>query len=390
MARRQLSNATARVSRQAIWVVGGFLLGIAVAALISSVQTARTAPQVSDADYVLMVADLFDREKSVFNARDRLLQIGKDPLDMAEAALERTTRERPENRRDADALRQLAQGLRQGEAVQPTRASTGPGFVGLVALILASVVLAAGAAWIWKQLETRGLRAPRIGVPRADRTPLSGGLSGRTLMQRGMAAAMTQIGSRRRGGAVADPSEDEAPASRRPETRARAGEAEAAVARRQTARHLEPAESSHAVETYEARYAMGDEEYDEIHPILDANGDLIGACGLSATESSGRPGRFYGFTAWLQTYGRQNELSAVGLVSRGGQLARSAAIAEWERRGTIDEVRSVERGLRIDLSTQGITAGVTILDFDYAAPAHGSAGYFGRLTVRYEITPTGR
>ena len=50
MARRKLAVAGSRVSRQAILIVGGFLLGFAVAALISSAATARNAPRVGDAD----------------------------------------------------------------------------------------------------------------------------------------------------------------------------------------------------------------------------------------------------------------------------------------------------------------------------------------------------
>jgi hypothetical protein len=394
MARRQLSGSASRLSRAAIYAVGAFLLGIAVAAVISSVQTARTAPKVADTDYVVMVADLFDHEKSIFNARERLLQVGKDPLDMAEAALERKTKESPPNQRDVDSLRQLAQGLRQAANDQPVRQSSGPGFVVLIALILASVVLAAGAAWIWKQLEMRGLRVPKVPGARPAGAPLLAGLSGRALMQRGMSAAAT-FANRRPSAIRERPAADDVddlgqePAPR--QTRARPRPVVEPVEPAPVVRRARPAPTSEhggAMQSLQARYQLGDEEFDEIHPIVDAQGELIGACGLSATENSGRPGRFYGFTAWLQAYGPQNDLAAVGLVSRSGQLARSAAIAEWERRGTIDEVRQVERGMQIELNAHGVRARLTVLDFDYAAPANGSPGYFGRLTVRYDVTPT--
>jgi hypothetical protein len=382
MARRQLAAASSRVSRQAVLIVGGFLLGFAIAALISSAASSRSAPRVGDADYALMVADLFDHEKSVFNARERLLQVSKNPLDMAEAALERVQRDRPEARREIDSLRQLAQALRQAEnepGVQ--RGSSGPGVVGLAALILASVFLAAGAAWIWKQLETRGarVRLPGGASPRFDATPFIA--AGR----RGLAAAFTQVGGdRRRGRAAAAEPDDEVddappPPPRPPRTRAGRVEADA----RAPSRFARPSTSR---ETFEARYELGDEEFDHVHPIHGSDGELIGACGLSATEPSGdRPGRFYGFTAWLQGYGSDRELSALGLVTRTGQLARSAAIAEWERRGTVDEVESVDRGRQLELTTASMRARVTIVDFDYAAPSPGSPGYFGRLIVRYEV-----
>ena len=219
MARRRLAVAGSPLSRQAVLILGGFLLGFAFAALISSAATSRNAPHVGDADYALMVADLFDHEKSVFNARERLLQVSKNPLDTAEAALERVQRERPEARRDVDSLKQLAQALRQAEDVGAPRAGAGPGLVGLVGLVLASVVLAAGAAWIWKQFETRGSRVRIAGAaaPGFDAAPLV--RAGR----RGLAAAFTQVGGRR-GGAVATESDEEAePAAAARPARARNG-----------------------------------------------------------------------------------------------------------------------------------------------------------------------
>ena len=375
MARRKLAVAGSRLSRQAVLIVGGFLLGFAVAALSSSAATSRNAPRVGDAESTLMVADLFDHEKSVFNARERLLQISKNPLDTTEAALERVQRERPEARRDVDSLRQLAQALRQADEVPGQRA--GPGLIGLVGLVVASVVLAAGAAWIWKQVETRGarVRVANAASPRFDAGPLL--KAGR----RGLAAAFTQVGGRH-GGAVATESPDPpAEAPPRP-IRPRNGRTRAELDRHAAMRF----DTARGRELFEARYELGEEEFDYVHPIRGAGGELVGACGLSATEPSGdRPGRFYGFTIWLQGYGEDRELSALGLVTRSGQLARAAANAEWERRGTVDEVEPVERGRQLELTTATMRARVTILDYDYSAPSPGSPGYFGRLIVRYEV-----
>jgi hypothetical protein len=136
---------------------------------------------------------------------------------------------------------------------------------------------------------------------------------------------------------------------------------------------------------FESYYGLGEDPFDSIHPIHDARGELLGACGLSATEPSDRPGRYYGFTAWLQDYAAGNDLSAVGLVTRAGQVARSAAVNEWLRRGTIDGVLSVERGADHRLSTPNVTVRITVVDVDYAPPSPGSPGYFGRLTVRFEL-----
>jgi hypothetical protein len=388
MARGQLAALGPKLSRQLIVVIGCFLLGVAVAAVISSAATARTAPRVSDADYVLMVADIFDHEKSVFNARERLLVIGKNPVDLADAAVERAQRDRPDARRDVDSLKQLAQALRQADAEAGTaRASNNPGLIGLIGLILASVVLAAGAAWIWKQLETRGVGVPRVAAGGTAASRFRESQVWR-LGPRQLAAALSQVGARR--GAVLAPDQDEAteapPARVRP-SRLRSNRS-AAPAERPSLRREEPV-SAAPVDLFEARYELGEEEYDEVHPIRDASGEVIGAVGLSATEPTGdRPGRFYGFTAWLQAYDGRQEVSAIGLVTRTGQLARSAAIAEWERRGTIDAVETVDRGRQLEISTAGLRARVTIVDFDYAAPSPGSPGYFGYLVVQYEVEPS--
>src|SRR5581483_3648004 len=95
--------------------------------------------------------------------RERLSVIGKDPVDIADAALETYSREHPDDRRGIDSLRQLDQGLRQGEAdAGSTRGASSPGIVGVLALIVASVVIAAGAAWVWRMVETRGIRLPSV------------------------------------------------------------------------------------------------------------------------------------------------------------------------------------------------------------------------------------
>lgn len=380
MARRRLTDTSRRVSRLAILIVGGFLLGLAISGLVTSAQTSRTAPRVGDADYALMVADLFEHEKSVFNARERLLVVTKNPLDFAEASLERAAKEKPDARRDIESLRNLTQALRQAESeVNPNARAAGPGVIVLIALILASVALAAGAAWIWRAVETRGTRlAPRMATG-GNAAPRIDALLANARLQ--LAGAFSFLGKRPSDSAVADlPNEVEPiePAPSRPARAPRAPRAPTAPAA--------PVAPTWASQSFEVRYELGDEDFDQVHPIQDADGELIAACGLSATEPTGdRPGRFYGFTAWMQSYETRTDLSAIGLVTRAGQLARSAAIAEWERRGTIEEAVTVERGSQVELRTRGARARITIAEFDYAPPSPGSPGYFARLVVRYDV-----
>src|SRR5207248_216435 len=79
-----------------------------------------------------------------------------------------------------------------------TRSAASPGLLGLIGLIVASVVLAAGAAWIWKQLETRGVGVPKISADGSATTKLRESPVWR-LGQRRLAAAFSQVGPRRGG-----------------------------------------------------------------------------------------------------------------------------------------------------------------------------------------------
>jgi hypothetical protein len=372
--------AGARLPKTAIALAASLLLGFAVGAAIAGLSLTRSAARVSDADFVLIVADLYDHEKSVYNARERLLPLGRGPLEVAEAAAESQARERPEARRDIDALRQLATALRQSENDLASRPAVPVGTLAVGLLVGLSIALGAGAAWLWKRTETRRLRLPYLGrVGGRDEDALAEEAAPRRFGKLATRLATTVGGrpppgaapARGRAGAVRSETAEEPPPRAR-----RAGEPGAA-----------PAAGAHGVarQVFESYYSLGEDPYDSIHPIHAARGELLGACGLSATEPSDRPGRYYGFTAWLQDYAAGNELAAVGLVTRAGQIARSAAVNEWLRRGTIDGVLPVERGADHRLATPTVTVRITVVDADYAPPAPGSPGYFGRLTVRFEL-----
>jgi hypothetical protein len=374
--------AGARLPRTVIALAASLLLGFAVGSAIAGLSISRSAAKVGDADFVLMVADLYQHEKSVYNARERLLQIGRNPLELADAAADASASARPDARRDNDALKQLAAALRQSEGELAPRAEVPVGTIAVGLLILLSIVLGAGAAWLWKRAETGGMRLPYLGRSSEPDQPSEseggpprrfGKLATRLATQVGRARAPSSAArpERRRGAAPASEPSDESPA--RPERR-RPVEVGAATTATAAARLV-----------FESYYSLGEDPYDSIHPIHDPRGELLGACGLSATEPSDRPGRYYGFTAWLQDYGAGNDLAAVGLVTRAGQIARSAAVNEWLRRGTIDGVLPVERGADHRLSTPNVTVRITIVDVDYAPPSPGSPGYFGRLTVRFEL-----
>jgi hypothetical protein len=364
--------AGARLPKAAVTLVAATLIGFAIGSAIYGLSATRGAPRVADAEYVLMVADLYDHEKSVYNARERLAQLGQSPVEVAEAAADAFARQQPEARRDVDALRQLATALREAEGDAP-RQNLPAGTMAVVILIALSIALGAGAAWLWKRAETRGVRLPYL--RRSEDVDEEPDVAPRRFGKLASALATT-VGrgasprvARRNGRTAAPVTADETvpvavPRQRRPATAPQ-------VAAEQP--------------SFESTYTLGDDPFDSIHPIHDAAGELIGACGLSATEPGDRPGRYFGFTAWLQDYAAGNELSALGLVTRSGQIARSAGVNEWLRRGTIDDILPVEPGSEDRLETSRLSVRVSIVDSEYAPPSTGTPGYFGRLSVRFEV-----
>jgi hypothetical protein len=365
--------ASARLPKTTITLVAALLIGFAIGSAIYGLSASRGAPRVGDAEYVLMVADLYDHEKSVYNARERLAQLGRSPVEIAEEAADAYARQQPEARRDVDALRQLATALRQAEGEGEARSGVPAGTMAVVVLIALSILLGAGAAWLWKRAETRGVRLPHLrrgddAESEVETAPRRlGKLASALATTVGRSAHGAGAATRRNGRTPAPVPADEVPAASAPR-------------RRQTV-----ATAAAERPSYESTYTLGDDPFDSIHPIHDAAGDLVGACGLSATEPSDRPGRYFGFTAWLQDYSTGNELSALGLVTRSGQIARSAGVNEWLRRGTIDDVLPVEPGAEDRLETSRLTVRVSIVDSEYAPPTTGAPGYFGRLAVRFEV-----
>jgi hypothetical protein len=372
--------AGARLPRAAIVLAASLLIGFGLGSAVAGLNMSRTAARVTDADFVVMVADLYRHEQSVFNARERLLQVGRSPLELAEAAAEAYAAAGPDARREAEALQELVTALRQDEAEVAPRSAVPVGTTAVVVLVVLSIAVGAGAAWLWKRAETSGMRLPYVGRSgRRDEAEDDQASAPRRFGKLATRLA-TQVTRGR-------PSPEPAPARRRGPDRAEL--AETAPARPERRRPTEvaaaPAATGPARLVFESYYSLGEDPYDSIHPIHDARGELLGACGLSATEPSDRPGRYYGFTAWLQDYAAGNDLAAVGLVTRAGQVARSAAVNEWLRRGTIDGILPVERGADHRLSTPNIGVRLTVVDVDYAPPSPGSPGYFGRLTVRFEL-----
>ena len=132
---------------------------------------------------------------------------------------------------------------------------------------------------------------------------------------------------------------------------------------------------------------MGDDPYDEIHPIVDREtGVLLGACGLSASkwlEPAGS-GKFYAFTAWLHDYVSDQELRSVGIVSRWALDQGRNLTEEWLQSGAVDDIVEAKNGGITRLETGSLAGNVTINESHYnnGTPAQS---HFSRLSIRFEI-----
>ena len=139
---------------------------------------------------------------------------------------------------------------------------------------------------------------------------------------------------------------------------------------------------------YQSMYRLGDDPFDEIHPIKDANtGGLIAACGLSSALKfdSRKVGGYYAFTAWIQDYGNADELHAAGLVAPGAPDAARGQIESWVRGGQIDTVVSLEVGASALIGTPDLAATITVIDVEFGMSGDEEDSYVTRLNLKFEV-----
>jgi hypothetical protein len=139
--------------------------------------------------------------------------------------------------------------------------------------------------------------------------------------------------------------------------------------------------------SFRSSYRLGDEPYDEIHPISDEAGRaLVGACGVSAARCLTDHGqkRYWGFTAWLHDYASDGQFRAVGLVSRWANDHFADEVDDWRTEGDIDDVRLVEFDEQIQIKTAHLAATLSIEDVDYVQGAPPEAT-FNRLAAQFDV-----
>ncbi len=143
--------------------------------------------------------------------------------------------------------------------------------------------------------------------------------------------------------------------------------------------------------SFRSSYRLGDEPYDEIHPISDEAGrSLVGACGVSAGRFLNDHGqkRYWGFTAWLHDYASDGQFRAVGLVSRWASDHFADEIDDWRVEGDIDEVRLVDFDETIEIETTHLSAALVIEDVDYVQGVPPEA-VFNRLAAQFDVEVRG-
>ena len=404
--------ARSSIGRPALLLGLAFVVGTGIG-WVATRPFAPSSHQVTTADYVTVVAQLFQRDHNEEVARERLALLGS-PSVLVEEALRETRAGKVQDPSDRDALQSLAQAVapsavattsasKAASTDQTTTATTAPNSVNgapssddrgswlgpiiafLSAFALGTLVL----------LRTAGLSVPLPGISRG----LSGGLTKARLPERKTSsrhvAATLRTGPtpirRARNLDVSHSGEtaiddDEDDDSDRETIEAPV--VERSVARNATLVRPRPAVARPAnVLSFQSCYRLGDDPYDEIHPITDpTTGALVAACGLSASLKldSSTDARYDGFTAWLQDYVSGQELRSVGLVTRWGYEANSARIDRWVRDGEIEEVIPVHPGSTASLQTGTVTTEITVTEV-----AHGdgdaSGKFFAGLTVRFDV-----
>ena len=143
--------------------------------------------------------------------------------------------------------------------------------------------------------------------------------------------------------------------------------------------------------SFRSSYRLGDEPYDEIHPISDEAGrSLVGACGVSAARFIADHGqkRYWGFSAWLHDYASDGQFRAVGLVSRWASDHFADEIDEWRVEGDIDEVRVVDFDETIEIETNHLSAALSIEDVDYVQGVPPDA-VLNRLAAQFDVEVRG-
>ncbi|MCL4458548.1 MAG: hypothetical protein M1136_12195 [Chloroflexi bacterium] len=378
-----LSNGRQAIVLSSIVFSLSFVLGFLIVALWPA-----PAPQgYLNEEYIVLVSNLYDQEKDIGLARERLAVLGEKDMAGAVAALANVYPQLyPQKTADAASLHQLAAALTQTN-LAPTSAA-GERDVSqekesalrsdpLSALIRAIMLFALMCALVITAiLSFRSL---------GDRRPLAVGSS---LLAKFVGSRESRSffgGTRKRQG---KPWGDRAeqPLSEESGIKLERSAPATRIATRLRTGPL-PQSRPEKILSFQSHYEMGEDPYDEIHPVIDRlSGRVIGACGLSSAAKFGRssPGRYYAFTAWAHDYLSGESLKSIALVSRWLQSEKPHIFSAWIEKSSVDQVIPVQEKATATLETANLRIDLTILEATYESNEDQTETCFSRLVVKFD------
>jgi hypothetical protein len=135
-------------------------------------------------------------------------------------------------------------------------------------------------------------------------------------------------------------------------------------------------------------YGMGDDPYDQIHPIYSPPSQVpAGACGVSSAMQIPGDDGCCAFTIWLHDYRSDDGVISVGVVSKWAETEISKDLQALARRERWQRVIVASDGLTINLESERLRAAVRLLGFDYLAERDFPRyAVFKELHVRFHTT----
>lgn len=371
-----------------------FLIGVVLGWGVTRLLPGAASQQISTAEYTALVAQLYQRDQNVGIARERLALFGS-PEDLALQAAQTSQAGKlavPSDSSTVDALVVALTGTRAATSPANDSATTaatdpvasgqarsdhtswlGPVLAFVVAFGLGIVVLLRTA-----RLSPSFLRLPSFRrsstLERPNRTGRRSGLPGRfdSDAPRHQALSISEASLR-----DDDDDDDREDVDRLSVPRAVTPIRSAVRPNRKASGVL-----------YQSTYRLGDDPFDEIHPIADpVSGGLIAACGLSSALKfdSLKIGGYYAFSAWIQDYGNAEELHAAGLVAPGAPEAARSQIEGWVRSAQLDTVLSLEVGASALIGSTDLAATITVVDVEFGLSGDEEDSYVTELVLKFEV-----
>ena len=395
-----------RRSSQAKWLTwAGFaailLVGLGAGTVVSRTMAAAAPSRIAQQDYVALVAVLYDREKSLSSAQDRLKILGADDEAKLVSSVASSYVPGIEGQpNDAEPLRQLSIALgRTAPAGQAsptvaavstptgraeTQSSSGVNWplviaVALMAVLIIGVLIV--VRWMVRPSPVRGFTnvdwSP-VGSPSSRRVSedrvrekerASQPLPRRSELPFGLSIFG---GGHRRAGPTETGSEGEETVTTR---RTRAGGEVSAV---------------EANRSFASRYRLGDDPFDEVHPILDpSTGLLIGACGLSAAlQGKSAEGRgYYAFLVWVHDYLTPQSFKGIGLTTRWRIREKGEGLTSWVQSSMVEDLAAAETGFKTSIRTRHLLVDISLPEVECLPDEEGLPdGYFRSLAIKFEVS----